>query len=63
MLVEVFNLFGHGIFELRPVLLLPCVVEMHDIRVTFGDRRSEYKWVEVVDSLVRNSYVTLVPGE
>ncbi len=62
-LVEVFNLFGHGNSKLGPVLLLPCIVEMHCIGFTFGGGRSKCKWVEIVDALFRESYMMLVPGE
>ena len=62
-LVEVFDLFGYGIFELIPALVIPYIAEMHDIRVTLGGGRGECEWVEVIDFLVRESFITFVPGE
>ncbi len=56
-------LFDHGVFELKPVLLLLWIVEMHHIRVTVGGKRSKCRWVEIVYALFREIFMTFVPGE
>ncbi len=63
LLIEVFNLFEYGIFKLKPVLLLPCIIEIHDVGVTFEGGRSECELVKIVDALVRESSMTFIPGE